>query len=196
MTQPMFMYDDITPTLIPRNAAAVAGYVDGHFANLTEIRKLFPHAHLLTIAVFPQDDADAIDVEAGDSTNAQVFDWFKRQLARKVYRPVVYTSASNAAPMQATMKANGFARESYRMWTAHYTGVQHFCSPSVCGNGLDQADATQFTDKALGRSLDQSIVAADFFAPPPAPPTTPPVWLTEVESHLITALTLVRQHAK
>lgn len=175
MTQ-MFMYDDVNASLIPRDAFAVAGYVDGAFANTAEMRKLFPHAHLLTIAVFASDDAQCLDVEPGDATNAQVYEWFKRQLARGVYRPVVYTSGSNAAAMQATMKANGFPRSSYRMWTAHYTLVPHRCSPSRCGFGLDEADATQFTSTALGRSLDESLLAADFFDPPPAPgpvvPTT------------------------
>jgi Fibronectin type III domain len=173
MTQ-MFMWDDVNASLIPRDATAVAGYVDGAFANTAEMRKLFPHAHLLTISVFASDDAQCLDVEPGDATNPQVYEWFKRQLARGVHRPVIYTSGSNMSAMQATMKANGFARSSYRMWSAHYTGIPHRCSPSRCGFGLDEADATQFTSMALGRSLDESLLAPDFF-PPPAPTPIPMV---------------------
>jgi hypothetical protein len=174
----MFMYDDITAGLIPGNAQAVAGYVDGSFANVSAMQHLFPKARLLTIAVFPQDDAEALDVETGDATNAQVYGWFLRQRARGVYRPAVYTEASNAAALQATMAANGFARSSYRMWTAHYTGTPHFCSPSTCGFGRDQADATQFTSTALGRSLDESLIAADFFTLPPRYAANPVANLT------------------
>jgi hypothetical protein len=163
----MFMYDDIAVGLEPPGAFAYAGYVDGLFANMAELEQQFPGAHFLDIAVFPWDNATALDVEAGDATNADVYGWFNRQLARKVYRPVIYTEASNAAAMQATMAANGFKRSQYRLWTAHYTGTPHFCSPTTCGYGLDQADATQFTSNALGRSLDESIVADNFFAPRP-----------------------------
>lgn len=160
----MFMFDDINVSLDPPNAYAYAGYVDGSFANFGTLEKMFPKAHLLSITVFGN-KADACDVENGDMTNADVYAWFKAMEADGVWRPCVYTQASNMAAMQATMKANGFARSSYRLWSAHYTGTPHFCAPNTCGFGLDQADATQFTDRALGKSLDESIVADDFFAP-------------------------------
>jgi hypothetical protein len=175
MSQSMFMFDDVNIGLEPPGAFAYAGYVDGLFANMPELEKRFPGAHFLDIAVFPSDNATCLDVEPGDATNADVFAWFNRQLARKVHRPVVYTSASNAAAMQATMAANGFKRSSYRLWTAHYTGRPHLCAPAVCGFGLDQADATQFTSKAMGRSLDESIVADNFFAPRPGLKAVNPV---------------------
>lgn len=171
MTQTMFMFDDTNPSLDPAGAFAYAGYVDGGFANFAALQKKFPTAHLLSITVFGN-KADCYDIEPGDGTNAQVYDWFKAMQADGVWRPCVYTSASNMKAMQETMAANGFARSSYRMWSAHYTGVPHFCSPTTCGYGLDQADATQFTNRALGKSLDESIVADDFF---PGVPSLNPV---------------------
>ena len=164
MSNTLFMFDDTDISLDPPNAYAYAGYVDGDFANFALLKKTFPKAHLLSITVFGN-KADCYDIEPGDGTNAQVYAWFLQMEADGVWRPCIYTSASNMAAMQATMKANGFARSSYRMWSAHYTGVPHFCGPNTCGFGLDQADATQFTDRALGKSLDESIIADDFFEP-------------------------------
>ena len=170
MSQTMYMFDDTNIALDPPNAYAYAGYVDGAYANFSALQKKFPKAHLLSITVFGA-DADCYDIEPGDGTNADVYNWFVSQEKHGVWRPCIYTAASNMAAMQTTMKANGFARSSYRMWSAHYTGKAHCCAPWTCGYGLDQADATQFTDRALGRSLDESIVADDFF--PPAPSINP-----------------------
>ena len=36
------------------------------------------------------------------------------------------------------------------------------------------ADGTQWTNAALGRNLDESVLAAEFFGPPPAPKPAPP----------------------
>jgi len=171
MSQTMFMFDDTNVALDPANAYAYAGYVDGAFVNFSELQRRFPNAHLLSITAFGN-KASCFDVEPGDGTNAEVYGWFTAMEKDGVWRPCVYTSASNAYAMQVTMRANGFARSSYRLWTAHYTGVPHFCSPNTCGYGLDQADGTQFTDRALGRSLDESIIADDFF---PSVPTLNPV---------------------
>lgn len=164
MSKSMYMFDDIDISLDPPGAYAYAGYVDGKWANFSQLEKTFPKAHLLSITVFGN-KAQCADVENGDMTNADVYGWFLQMQADGVWRPCVYTSASNAYSMQATMKANGFARDEYRLWTAHYTGTAHFCSPNTCGYGMDQADATQFTDHALGKSLDESIIADDFFGP-------------------------------
>lgn len=165
MSKSMYMFDDINVGQMPAGAYAYAGYVDGRWPTYNALKSTFPGAHLLSITVFGN-DAEACDVETGDMTNAQVYAWFLRQKARQVYRPCVYTSASNAGAMQATMQANGFTRSSYRLWTAHYTDSPHFCAPNTCGYGLDQADATQFTSTALGRSLDESVVSDGFFQVP------------------------------
>lgn len=166
MTQAMYMFDDVNPALDPSGAWAYAGYVDGMYANFVTLQKTFPDAHLLSITVFGN-KADCADVETGDMTNASVYAWFTKMQADGVWRPCVYTSAANMKAMQETMAANGFARSSYRLWSAHYTGNAHFCAPTTCGFGLDQADATQFTDRALGKSLDESIVSDTFFQTAP-----------------------------
>ncbi len=167
------MYDDISLNELPVGAYAYAGYVDGSWANFPALKAKFPGAHLLDITVFANANATCLDVESGDATIAQVFGWFKAQAARHVYRPVIYTQAGNLDLLYATMKANGFARGTYRVWSAHYTNSQHICGPGSCGYSLggSEVDGTQFTDVALGRSLDESVLVDKFFdtltVPPP-----------------------------
>src|SRR6266851_7960549 len=89
------MYDDVNVAALPAGATAYAGYVDGRWANYGTIVTKFPAARVLSIAVFAGDDAECLDVETGDATDAQIYAWFKRQESRKVWRPCVYTSVSN-----------------------------------------------------------------------------------------------------
>ena len=168
------MYDDTAVDLLPA-ADYFAGYVDGRFANIAAIKAKFPHATILSIAVFPADDADCLDVEPGDATRADIFGWFKRQQARGVARPCIYSSVSSIDGIVATMTANGFHRDAYRLWSAHYTGSPHVCSPSTCKLTSAQCDATQYTDHAMSRSLDESVLLPGFFggAPKPAPKPDP-----------------------
>jgi len=173
------MYDDVTLDLIPPNPQAVAAYPDGRFANLAEARQRFPHAIILPIAVSTATDASAlkvkevgIDDEAGDATNATAVPWTRRQLdAGRI--PVDYTSAGNVAALISDLASAGVAREHFLIWSAHFTNHPHICSPSSCG--FPQADATQWTDKALGRSLDESLCADHFFPRLTVHPPNPPV---------------------
>jgi peptidoglycan hydrolase-like protein with peptidoglycan-binding domain len=164
------MYDSVNITQIPAGAQAVAGYVDGRFANLAELRDKFPAAHVLSIAVNAAHDADCLDIEQGDATPAQAAAWFLRQKARGITRPCLYASAfvmdTEVIP---ALKAAGIGAGEIRLWSAHYTGTAHICGPSTCRELGVSADGTQWTDKAMGRNLDQSLLAAGFFgAVPPA----------------------------
>lgn len=160
------MYDDVTVSLIPVSAVAVAGYVDGKWPTYSQLVKRFPHAkYKLSIAVFASDNAEALDVEPGDATIAEAAAWVKRQKARGEKLPDVYTSLSWAESLaDALSKAGLKYGVDYRMWTAHYNGVPHLCSPK-CGLGWTRiAHATQWTDKAGGKNLDESLCSAAFFA--------------------------------
>jgi hypothetical protein len=168
----IYMFDDVNVSLIPKNAQAVAGYVDGHFRTWAAVEKGWPHAKKLPIAVFGQDNGDALDVEPGDASVIQAAAWVKRQNARwsrdkhDVRLPVVYTSVSWAQGLvNALSKAGLKQRKHYLLWTAHYDPRkgEHLCSSS-CGFGFKSAaDATQYTDRALGRSLDESVCRAGFW---------------------------------
>jgi hypothetical protein len=72
------------------------------------------------------------------------------------------------------MTAARIARDEYMVWSAHFTGEAHICSPEGCG--YPQADATQWTDKYDGVRLDASLCYGYFFAGPPVvKPVAPPV---------------------
>ena len=160
------MYDDVNVSLIPLSAEAVAGYVDGKWPTFEELKKKFPHAaHIVSIAVFSSDNAEVLDIEPGDATIAQAASWIKRQHERGEKLPAVYTSVSQAELLVQALDHAGFKfGVDYVLWTAHYTGKPHLCSEK-CGFGFTHvAHATQWTDKAHGVSLDESLVSAAFFS--------------------------------
>lgn len=160
------MYDSVTLSAIPGNAAAVAGYVDGYWPTFPDVQKGWPHAHHLSIAVTAKADADCLDVEQGDASPAQAPAWVKRQLRRGVARPVVYSSVSQMPAVLAALKRSHVPRSRVRVWTAHYTGKPHRCT-AACGFGFDGvADATQYDNRAFRRNLDVSLCAPGFFTPP------------------------------
>lgn len=156
---PFAMFDSVDgATVIPPNPAAVAGYVGGNWPNYHALVAAFPHARHLSVAVNATEDADCLDVETGDATADQAPAWIARQVKRGVKLPVVYTSVSNVAALLAA----GVKRDQIRLWTAHYTNTAHICSPA-CGNGMTtSADATQWTENALGRNLDESLCNPTF----------------------------------
>lgn len=160
----MYMYDDVNVSLIPKDAQAVAGYVNGKYVTYPKLLAAFPHALHVSIAVTASADADVLDVERGDAEIWQVPNWVKRQQKRGLAKPGVYCSVSDLPALLAELKRNGVERTSVRIWTAHYTGKPHRCTKSACGYDFaGQADATQYTDRALGRSLDESLVGPTFF---------------------------------
>ena len=158
------MYDSVDLKQVPADAQAVAAYVDGRFANSAEAARRFPHAHILTIAVFARHDADCLDIEQGDATPGQAAGWYLRQKARGVNRPCLYASAfvmdTEVIP---AITAAGIHPAGVRLWAAHYTHAAHVCGPHSCRELGRTVDGTQFTDRAHGRNLDQSLLAGDFF---------------------------------
>jgi len=164
---PTVMFDSITVSPVEAVAStsgeAVAGYVDGYWPDYHALSQAFPHDNHLSIAVHADDDADALDIENGDAAPAQAPSWVKRQHARGLARPVIYCSISTAPEVLNELRLAGIDRQSIRLWSAHYTYRAHICGPRSCGQPT-QADATQWTDKAYGRNLDESLCAPGFFA--------------------------------
>lgn len=163
--QPTTMYDDVTLSLIPKDAPVVAGYTSGLFPTWPKLAALFPKARRVSIAVNAAHDADVLDCEPGDATPAQAPAWIKRQHARKIKRtPVIYCSVSQCLDVVRACSAQGLQHSrDYLLWTAHYTGRRHLCGPQ-CGFSMPfNADATQYDNHALGRSLDVSVLAPSFW---------------------------------
>jgi hypothetical protein len=163
----LVMQDSITPANLTGGADAYLGYVDGHWATLPAVQSRFPRAHLLTMAVFPSDNAMGCDREPGDLAVTDVAGWVKRQLARGVWRPVVYASASNMGACLAALEQAGIARANVRLLSAHYGAGKHICGPSTCAYpGVPPCDGTQWTDVAPGANgslIDESLLEDDFF---------------------------------
>ena len=161
------LYDSIDVTQIPLDAPAVAGYVNGSWATWPSLAVKFPRAQRLSIAVTAASDADCLDIEAGDATVADAPGWYARQKTRGAARPCFYASASVMGALVNTLQAAGISRSLVRLWSAHYGSSlgAHVCAPATCGEVPIPMDGTQWTSMALGRNLDQSLVADDFFAP-------------------------------
>lgn len=159
------MYDSVDVNAIPADATAVAGYVDGRWPTFRQLRRF--HAHRLSIAVTASADAACLDVETGDATPGQAPEWVRRQHARGEPRPVIYASRDLIPQVLAELAAAHIPRTAIRVWSAHYGAGPHICSGIACGAPFT-ADATQHTDHALGRNLDESLLSDHFF--PTAPP--------------------------
>jgi hypothetical protein len=160
----ILMFDDVTVDLLPGGFEYYAGYTDGIFANLAALRARFPSAHILTIAVKSADIAECLDVEPGDATNADAAGWYKMVLGHGVTKPCLYTMASNADALVDAMTKAGIGRSAFRLWTAHYGQGEHLCGPTTCRETQFAADATQFTQNAEGKVLDESTCLDTFFS--------------------------------
>lgn len=169
----VYMYDNTNIFLIPRTAKAVAGYIDGRWQTYLKLLIRCPLAKHVSIAVFPQDNADVLDVEPGDASNAQAPAWVKRQRARRkagvkynTRLPMLYTAASNGEALIAVCTKAGLSYGvDYLWWSAHYNPTlgEHICNPK-CYPGLKHtAHATQFTDHANNVSLDESVCTPAVF---------------------------------
>jgi peptidoglycan hydrolase-like protein with peptidoglycan-binding domain len=187
------MFDSAFNNQFPPVAEAVAGYVDGHVGdqpNAAWLKAHYPHAHVLTIANSAAHDADALDIEQGDATPAQAVAWYDRQRGNGAARPCLYASASvMQADILPVLRGAAIPRPSVRLWSAHYGQGSHICGPASCGLTSISMDGTQFDDHALGRDLDQSLLADGFFGTPPSPV---PAW----QEAIMNTLPTLKQGAK
>jgi hypothetical protein len=187
----LIMYDSVNSSLIPADAVAVAGYVDGDFADYTALRSRFPQADVLSIAVFAEDNAECLDIETGDATPEEAAAWVTRQLSLGVSRPCLYADASEMIQVISAMNAAGVPRSALRLWSAHYTGQAHICGPSSCRALPESADGTQWTDNANGLDLDESLLLDDFFGS--APPQAVVTYLTQEEMDFMSTLPVLQE---
>ncbi|MFC1434362.1 hypothetical protein ACEZDB_27350 [Streptacidiphilus sp. N1-3] len=162
-----YMYDAVDPSGIPAGATLVAGYVNGRYANIPELKARFPHAVVVGIAVTAGfNGGTVLDVEAGDATPAQAPGWVKLRRAAGV-DPTVYCNTSTWPAVRAAFAAADVAPPHY--WIAHF-GVA-----AVIPAG---AIALQYKNTA---QYDESVVAAYWPGVDPKPvPTKPKVSLKNV----------------
>lgn len=158
--------DSVYAQNLPEGAGAYAGYVDGRWPDFAAVKKRFPRAHLLSIAVFASDDAGCLDIENGDGTPAQAPPWVRRQERHGSERPVLYASAGRMNEVWQRLSDAGIARTSVRLWSAHYGAGVHICGPGTCKLVDVDCDGTQWTDGqpgVNGTRVDESVLRDDFF---------------------------------
>lgn len=155
------MYDSVTLSEIPRDPHAVAAYVDGHFANYKEALVAFPHARLLGISTGSRVATDCYDIETGDYHPDEAGHLWHIAADMNVWKPCFYANLSTMPAVKASLDAAGISRNAYRLWVASWDDT------TIIPEGYD---AKQFTDRALGRNLDESVCRSDFFRPAPVKP--------------------------
>ncbi|MHB1519326.1 MAG: hypothetical protein ACYCVN_12320 [Acidimicrobiales bacterium] len=156
------MYDSVTPSAIPTNAAIVAGYIDGLYAWTPSDWAKFPTAQKVTICIDPAHDARVLDVENGNpSTPAEAVTWAARQAS-----PCIYCNRSTWPAVLAAFAAASVPPCDF--WVADWTGQPHLLVGAV---------AVQYADpQTSGGNFDLSQTTGSWpgpAAPPPRPVTTP-----------------------
>jgi hypothetical protein len=144
------MLDSITLETIPSNPFALAGYTGGHWPTFNEMRRAWPHAHTVSIAISAAEYADCLDVEPGDAAPWQAPGWVASERRAGNHRPCVYSSWWEWHEYAALRGLRGVWR-----WDADYTYLPH----------IDIGfDGTQWTDHAGGLNLDESLVRRAFLS--------------------------------
>jgi hypothetical protein len=156
------MVDAIDAGNLPPVIEAAAGYVDGHWPSYRSIRARYPRALVLSIAVNHTTPAMVLDVEQGDATPAGAAEWLHVSRQSGFARPCIYTSLSRVAELAGVLERAGHPRASYRLWTAHYTGLSHICGRK-CGYPLSVGPgATQWLPGSRSRGWDTSLTTREW----------------------------------
>jgi hypothetical protein len=173
------MYDAVTPGNIPPTARLVAGYADGRYANLGQMRARFPHATIVSIAVRWTTRAQVLDVETGDATPAEAVLWCTKTMAGTANSLLtVYCNTSTWPAVRAAFRGARVAEPNY--WIAHYDGVASIPAGAIAKQYADPGpyDLSAVADHWPG------VDPAPHQPPPPAPTGNP----TFLEDDVITYL--------
>jgi hypothetical protein len=163
------MFDSVDIGQIPRDPFADAGYTTGLFPTLEPLRRAWPQAHTISIAVSVGERAACADVEPGDLTPSQAPGWVRADERAGFRKPCLYSDWSAwTSELAPALRRAGIALASVLKWVASFVG-----RPQL----LPGFDADQYDDHCLGRDLDCSLVLRSFLAaaqPPLAPPVPKP----------------------
>lgn len=126
------MYDAVTLSNVPTSSPQmVAGYVNGLYANMGELRSRFPNAVHVGITITASHnslDAPVLDVETGDATPSQAVGWAQRQRSLGG-DPTCYCNTSTWPDVISAFRSAGVAQPHY--WVAQYDG-----DPTIPGGAV------------------------------------------------------------
>lgn len=161
MMRTMFDGIDSDAAQIPRDAAMVAGYVDGLYKWSDAEWNLFPNAVKVRIAVFATtNDGHVLDCEPGNCTPAQAVDWvlLRRQSGAD---PTVYCNQLNPTTgwpaVREAFRARGVPEPHY--WVANYDGNQQIPAGAIGKQYADQGsyDLSVMADYWPGVDLEVDV---------------------------------------
>ena len=156
------MYDTVDAASAPAGAGLLAGYVNGHYANIPALRARYPHALIVGISVTADHDGGTVlDVEKGDATPTEAPKWVTMRRAAGV-DPTVYCNSSTWPAVRAAFHAARVVEPHY--WIAHWDGSSNLPAGAI---------AKQYANHP---GYDVSVVAAYWpgVDPHPGPPPVHP----------------------
>lgn len=164
------MADSVTVSSLPDGFDLYAGYNDGRYKNVDQVKARFPTKTVLSIAVFPTDDVgDVLDVETGDATPEEAPAWIVRRRLDGHKGPLVYCSLALWATVGAQFDAQKVEQPGY--WLAAYPGP---------GPQLIQGNGHQWIDRG---GYDESVMP-DYLPGIDPPPTVGKGILEDMTSYV------------
>lgn len=158
------VFDSVSIQRIPNAARRIAAYVDGEYANIHDAQTMRPDAQLIAITVLGNAYAQVADLEAGALSVTQVRDWLRQARVRGQQRPCIYVEVSRLVSVVDELAILGEPRSSYRLWSAHWTGVPHICS-AACGIGdYEPPGMTQYESNSHDSGIDVSLTRFGWWA--------------------------------
>lgn len=159
------MFDAVDITNLPTDVALTLGYVDGRetAGHYDRVRAARPHAKVVPVTVTGATlNAVVGDVETGDMNPASGAAWAHRKVAAAQH-PTLYCNVSTWPSVRAEVQKIGLAGRVFYL-IAHYDGIATIPAGAI---------GKQFTDHALGKSLDESVIAAHWPGVDPDPVRAP-----------------------
>lgn len=152
----MRMYDAVDVEKLPEGGDVYAGYVNGGYRNVDEIRRKFPGVRVLGIDVTGGANADVLDVETYDATPQQAPGWLRRNPGGWVY-----CNESTWGQVRYEVASAGL---TCKYWIAKYDGVAEIPASWV-GMGCvakqwysGDWDESNVLDDAFGERDDEDMI--------------------------------------
>jgi hypothetical protein len=139
------MHDAVNVAAIPADAGMVAGYIDGNFVTMPEVRRRFPNAVKVEIAVRTSTNAGHVfDTEPGNPEPPAAIRWVAMRRASGFATPTVYAPRSWWQWCRDECGRQGVAEPLW--WIAEWNGraemipgaiAHQYADPPICGGDFD-----------------------------------------------------------